>query len=62
MAMFVRVSMGNVSTLHVIISLALLAATSGFIGVLGSKMYRLETLIYGNPIKIRTAIKLLRQK
>jgi ABC-2 type transport system permease protein len=62
MAMFVRVSMGNVSALHVAISLVLLAGTTISIGVLGAKIYQLGTLMYGNPVKLRTAIKLLKQK
>lgn len=62
MAMFIRVSMGNVSAFHVTLSLLLLAASTGLIGVLGAKIYRLGTLMYGNPVKLKTAIKLLRQK
>lgn len=62
MAMFIRVSMGDVSTFHVVISLSLLAASTGIMGVLGSKIYQLGTLMYGNPIKFTTAIKLLREK
>ncbi len=62
MAMFIRVSMGNVSTIHVIISLALLALSTGLIGILGAKIYKLGTLMYGNPVKLKTAIKLLREK
>ncbi|HHV38613.1 MAG TPA: ABC transporter permease [Tepidimicrobium sp.] len=62
MAMFIRVSMGNVSKLHVTISLILLAASTGAIGILGAKIYRLGSLMYGNPVKLKTAIKLLRER
>lgn len=62
MAMFVRVSMGNVATLHVIISLVLLAISTGLMGIFGAKIYRLGTLMYGNPIKLTRAIKLLKDK
>lgn len=62
MAMFVRVSMGSVATLHVIISLVLLAISTGLMGFFGAKIYRLATLMYGNPIKLTRAIKLLRDK
>lgn len=60
MAMFVRVAMGNVPLIQVIISLILLAGTTVLVGVFASKIYRLGTLMYGNPVKIRQAIKLLR--
>lgn len=62
MAMFIRVSMGNVSIPHVVISLVLLALSTGAIGILGSQIYQLGTLMYGNPVKLSTAIKLLREK
>ena len=60
MAMFVRVAMGNVPLIQIIISLVLLGGTTIFVGILGAKIYRLGTLMYGNPVKIRQAIKLLR--
>lgn len=62
MAMFVRISMGTVSTLQVIISLIILAISTGLIGLLASAIYRMGTLMYGNPVKIRKVIKLLREK
>lgn len=62
MAMFVRVSMGNVSVIQVFISLSLLAATTVATGIVGAKIYRLGTLMYGDPVKISKAIKLLRNK
>lgn len=61
MAMFIRVSMGNVSNLHIAISLILLAGTTGIVGILGAKIYELGSLMYGNPVKLKTAIKLLKQ-
>lgn len=60
MAMFVRIAMGSVPMFEIIISLVLLAGTTVLVGVFASKIYRLGTLMYGNPIKIRQAIKLLR--
>lgn len=60
MAMFVRVSMGSVSNFEVIISLVILAISTGLIGIFASAIYRLGTLMYGNPVKLKTAIKLLR--
>ena len=62
MAMFVRVSMGNVSMLQVVISLVLLAGTTIATGIFAAKIYRLGTLMYGNPVKITKAFKLLKDK
>lgn len=60
MAMFVRVSMGTVSTIEVIISLGLLVISTVLIAILASMIYRMGTLMYGNPIKLKNAIKLLK--
>lgn len=60
MAMFVRVSMGSVSNLEVFISLSLLLVTTGLIGVFAAKVYRMGTLMYGNRVKLKDAIKILK--
>lgn len=62
MAMFVRVSMGNVSNPQVFISLSLLAITTFITGIFGAKIYRLGTLMYGDPVKLTRAFKLMRNK
>lgn len=62
MAMFVRVSMGNVSTFQIVLSLLILAVSTIITGIFGAKIYRLGTLMYGNPIKITKAIKMLKDK
>lgn len=62
MAMFVRVSMGSVSTIQVIISLVLLSVSTLITGIFAAKIYRLGTLMYGNPVKITQAFKLLKDK
>lgn len=62
MSMFVRVSMGSVSTFAVIVSLGILLVSTILIGIFASKIYRMGTLRYGNPIKLRSALKLLRGK
>lgn len=62
MSMFIRVSMGTVSTLQVIISLVILAGSTVLIGLLASAIYRMGTLMYGNPVKLKKVIKLLREK
>ncbi len=62
MAMFVRVSMGSVSTIQIIISLLILLLTTIATGVIGARIYRLGTLMYGNPIKISQAFKMLKDR
>lgn len=62
MAMFVRVAMGNVATYEIIISLAILVASTALVGILGAKIYRMGTLRYGNPIKLGNALKSLRKE
>ncbi|MGN9164788.1 ABC transporter permease [Tissierellaceae bacterium HCP3S3_D8] len=62
MAMFVRVSMGTVSNLEVIISLGILALSTALIGFIASKIYRMGTLMYGNPVKLKDAIKILKSE
>lgn len=61
LVMFVRVAMGYVPMIQIIISLVLLGGTTILVGIFASKIYRLGTLMYGNPVKIRQAIKLLRE-
>lgn len=62
MAMFVRVSMGSVTTVEVLISLVLLGLSTLLIGIIASKIYRAGTLMYGNPVKLKDAIKILKTK
>lgn len=61
MSMFVRVSMGTVSTVEVMISLFILAISTVVIGLLASMIYRMGTLMYGNPVKLKSALKLLKK-
>ena len=61
-AMCVRVAMGTVPTIEIIISLALLIASIVIVGFLGAKIYRMATLMYGNPIKLSNAIKWLKKE
>lgn len=62
MCMFVNVAMGSVSIIEIIISLAILAATTVFMGMLGAKLYRRGTLSYGNSVKLKNMIKMMKQK
>lgn len=57
MAMFVRVSMGSVEIWEVALSLGILALSTVLIGILAAKIYRMGTLRYGNPIKLKDALK-----
>lgn len=61
MAMFVRVSMGSVKLWEVVVSLGILFISTVLIGILASKIYRMGTLRYGNPVKIKDALKGLRE-
>ncbi|MBQ8559864.1 MAG: ABC transporter permease [Tyzzerella sp.] len=56
-AMFIRVSMGSVEIWEVLLSAVILVASCVLAGVLAAKIFRFGTLHYGNPIKLRTALK-----
>ncbi|MBE5867646.1 MAG: ABC transporter permease [Lachnospiraceae bacterium] len=60
--MFARIAMGTVAPWEVILSFVILVASIFGAGVLGAKLYRMGTLRYGNPIKLRTALKEIRKK
>lgn len=62
MAMFVRVSMGTVPIIQIAISLLILALTTIATGIFGARIYRLGTLMYGNPIKLRRAFRMLKDE
>lgn len=55
--MFARIAMGTVQPWEIIVSFLILVASIFGAGVIGAKIYRLGTLRYGNPIKLSTAIK-----
>lgn len=57
MAMIVRVAMGTVSNIEIIISYVILVGSTVIVGLGGAKVYRLATLMYGNPIKLKNALK-----
>jgi ABC-2 type transport system permease protein len=61
-SMFIRVAMGTVSKLEVLISAVILGVSCVLTGMLASKIFRFGTLMYGNPIKFRTAVKKIREK
>ncbi len=61
-AMFVRVAMGSVPIWEVLVSGAILVGSCVVAGVLGAKIFRYGTLHYGNPIKLKTALKKVRME
>lgn len=60
-AMFIRVSMGSVEVWEVIVSAVILAFSCVIAGVLAAKIFRFGTLHYGNPIKLKTALRKVKQ-
>ncbi len=60
--MFVRVAMGNVAFWEIALSFLLLAGTIWVVATVGAKIYRMGTLMYGNPIKLSKAFKMSREK
>lgn len=61
-AMYIRVAMGNVAVWEIVVSLLILIASTGLVGYIAAKIYRMGTLRYGNPISIRSALKTIRNK
>lgn len=62
MVMFIRVAMGSVTSLEIIISLAILVFSTIIIGLIGSKIYRMGTLRYGNRITLSSALKYIKKQ
>ncbi|MDF2686544.1 MAG: hypothetical protein K0S55_1726 [Clostridia bacterium] len=60
MAMFVRVSMSTVPWWEITLSVFILIASTGLIGVFAAKIYRIGVLMYGKPPKIKELIKILK--
>ena len=61
-AMFARVALGSVSFVEIAVSYVILIASIIAVGILGSKIYRMGTLRYGNPITLRNAFKNLKHE
>lgn len=61
MAMFTRVAMDNVPIYEVIISIAILIATTGLCGWFAAKVYRIGVLMYGNKPSFKTVISALKK-
>lgn len=62
MAMFTRIAMSVVPWYEILISILLLAGTVVGVGVLSAKIYRMGVLMYGNPLKIKDIVRLLKKK
>lgn len=60
MTMIVRVAMGSVTSIEFIISALILIVSTVLAGMGGAKIYRMATLMYGNPIKLKNALKFLK--
>lgn len=57
MAMFTRIAMSTVPLYEIVISIAILIASTVGIGVLSAKIYRVGVLLYGTPPKITAILK-----
>ncbi|SHJ82746.1 ABC-2 type transport system permease protein [Hathewaya proteolytica DSM 3090] len=62
MCIITRVAMGNMGWIEIGISYILLLGTTILVSIGASKLYRMGTLRYGNPIKLKNALKMLRHK
>ncbi len=61
-AMVARIAVGNVSFVEVAISVIILIISNVIIAIVASKIYRMTTLMYGNPIKLKNALKFLKKE
>jgi ABC-2 type transport system permease protein len=59
--MLIRVAMGTVSNAEIIISFIVLIISTIVVALGEIKIYRLATLRYGNPIKLKNALKWLKK-
>lgn len=60
MTMIVRVATGAITSMEFIISALILMVSTVLAGICGAKIYRMATLMYGNPIKLKNALKWLK--
>ena len=60
MTMPTRFAMGSVSFLEISISFILLILSTIVVAYTATKIYRMATLRYGNPIKLKDALKLIK--
>jgi ABC-2 type transport system permease protein len=60
MAMFVRIAMGNPTSIEIIISVVILLVSTIGVGYISAKIYRIGVLMYGKPPKLSTILKSLK--
>ena len=60
MAMFVRIAMAAPAWYEIVISIAILLATTAGIGILSASIYRMGVLMYGKPPRPSELIKVVR--
>lgn len=61
-SMLIRVAMGAVAPWEIVVSGVILGVSCLLTGMLAAKIFRFGTLMYGNPIRLSTAIKKIREK
>lgn len=61
-SMLIRVAMGTVQPWEILIAGGLLVISCVLIAILAGKIFRFGTLLYGNPIKFRNALKNLKNQ
>lgn len=61
-SMFIRIAMGSVQWWEIMVSLVILILSCIGMGWLAAKLFRFGTLRYGNPIKLRNALKVMRHQ
>lgn len=61
MTMLIRVAMGTVSNIEILISFIILLLSTILTALGAAKIYRLGTLLYGNPIKLKNALRWLKK-
>lgn len=60
-AMLARVAVGNVEFWEVALSFGVLVASNILVAWIAAKIYRMTTLMYGNPISLKTALKMIKK-
>lgn len=62
MTMIARVGSGSVTYIEFIISSLILIVSTVLVGMGSSKIYRMATLMYGNPVKLKNALKWIKKE
>ncbi|QSX04968.1 ABC transporter permease [Sedimentibacter sp. zth1] len=62
MAMFARITMGNVPVYGVILSIVILIGSTILIGLISARIYKMGVLLYGKTINIKEYMKIRKQK